>query len=150
MGARELLVPNLSSRGERSPRCEASRPVRMRDLREAVWERQAGLCAVTGLPLDWDRDAMHHRRPGSMGGTGRPNQQGLGNVIGLLARVHNFGAPGLLLDGEVRSVHGSPVWSKPLGLLLSASVDEPSSVPVRLAGIGWAFLSDDGRITPVT
>lgn len=124
-----------------------------RELRRAVYDRQEGRCAVTGAPLgDRDGDAwhMHHRRPGSMGGTDRANQQGLGNVIGLLARVHNFGAPGLLLDGEVRSVHGSPAWSKPLGLLLSASVDEPASVPVRVAGRGFVFLLDDGRVIPVT
>jgi hypothetical protein len=121
----------------------------MRELRELAWERQHGLCAVTGLPLDWDRDALHHRRPGSMGGTERANQQEPANVLALLARVHNFGAPGLLLDGRVRSVHGDPAWSKPLGLLLSASVDEPGSVPVRVAGLGFVFLLDDGGVLPV-
>lgn len=124
-----------------------------RELRRAVYDRQEGRCVVTGAPLG-DRDGdtwhMHHRRPGSMGGTERQNQQQLGNVIGLLARVHNFGAPGLLLDGAVRSVHGSPAWSKPLGLLLSSSVDEPASVPVRVAGRGFVFLLDDGRVIPVT
>lgn len=124
-----------------------------RELRRAVYDRQEGRCAVTGAPLgdrDGDEWHMHHRRPGSMGGTDRPNQQQLGNVIGLLARVHNFGAAGLLLDGEVRSVHGSPAWSKPLGLLLSSSVEEPASVPVRIAGRGFVFLLDDGRIIAVT
>lgn len=122
--------------------------MRAGELRQVAFERQQGRCAVTGAPLG-DLDGgwhLHHRRPGSMGGTERENQQRPGNVLALLARVHNFGAPGLLLDGAVRSVHGDPAWSKPLGLLLSASVDEPGSVPVRLHGVGWAFLLDDGGL----
>jgi hypothetical protein len=119
--------------------------MRAGELRRVAWDRQGGLCAVTGVPLDWDRDHLHHRRPGGRGGTSRANQQSPGNVIGLLARVHLFGAAGLLLDGAVRSVHGDPAWSKPLGLLLSSNVDEPSSVPVRLWD-GWAFLLDDGGV----
>jgi hypothetical protein len=122
----------------------------MRELREVAWERQRGLCAVTGLPLDWERDHLHHRRPGGRGGTSRPNQQAPSNVVALLARVHNFGAPGLLLDGVPgRSVHGSPEWSRPLGLLVSSSVDEPGSIPVRIAGLGFVFLLDDGGMLPV-
>lgn len=127
--------------------------MRPRELRRAVYERQEGRCAVTGAPLgevDGDAWHMHHRRPGGMGGTDRPNQQTLGNVVGLLARVHNFGAPGLVLDGVPgRSVHGNPEWSGPLGLLLSPSVENPGDHPVRLAGLGWAFLLDDGRMVPV-
>jgi len=122
----------------------------MRELRELAWERQRGLCAVTGLPLDWDRDALHHRRPGGRGGTSRANQQAPSNVVALLARVHNFGAPGLLLDGVAgRSVHGSPEWSRPLGLLVSSNVDEPASIPVRIAGLGFVFLLDDGGVLPI-
>jgi hypothetical protein len=127
--------------------------VQARELRRIAYERQAGRCAVTGAPLgelEADSWHLHHRRPGSMGGTGRASQQRPGNVLALLARVHNFGAPGLVLDGMPgRSVHGSPEWSKPLGLLLSASVEEPGSVPVRLAGLGWVFLLDDGTCLPV-
>jgi hypothetical protein len=125
--------------------------MRAGELRRVAYERQGGRCAVTGAPLG-DLDGgwhMHHRRPGSMGGTERANQQGPANVLALLARVHNFGAPGLLLDGRVRSIHGDPAWSKPLGLLLSASVDDPGSVPVRLAGLGFVFLLDDGGVLPL-
>jgi hypothetical protein len=72
-------------------------------------------------------------------------------VVGLLARVHNFGASGLILDGVPgRSVHGNPEWSGPLGLLLSPSVDNPGDIPVRVAGRGFVFLLDDGTIMPVT
>lgn len=126
--------------------------MRAGELRRIAYDRQQGRCAVTGAPLGdldggWD---LHHRRPGSMGGTERRNQQEPVNVLALLARVHNFGAPGLLLDGVPgRSVHGSPAWSKPLGLLLSASVDDPGSVPVRLHGAGWCFLLPDGRLLRV-
>jgi hypothetical protein len=119
--------------------------MRAGELRAIAYERQAGRCAVTGAPLG-DLDGgwhLHHRRPGGRGGTSRANQQYPSNVLGLLARVHLFGAPGLLLDGRVRSVHGDPAWSRPLGLLLSSNVDEPASVPVRLWD-GWAFLLDDG------
>jgi hypothetical protein len=117
------------------------------ELRAIAYERQEGRCAVTGAPLG-DVDGswhLHHRRPGGMGGTRRRGQQRPGNVVALLARVHNFGAPGLLLDGAVRSVHGDPAWSEPLGLLLPTSVDEPGSRPVRLWD-GWAFLLDDGSV----
>jgi hypothetical protein len=118
------------------------------ELRRIAYDRQRGLCAVTGAPLDWERDHLHHRRPGGRGGTSRANQQRPGNVVGLLARVHQFGAPGLLLDGRVRSVHGDPAWSKPLGLLVSTNVDDPGSVPVRLWN-GWCFLLDDGGVLPI-
>lgn len=121
--------------------------MRAGELRRAVYERQRGLCAVTGALLgevDGGTWHMHHRRPGGKGGTRRANQQELSNVVGLLAAVHNFGAPGLLLDGvDGRSVHGDPAWSKPLGLLLSSHEAEPSRVPVRTVW-GWVFLTDDG------
>jgi hypothetical protein len=126
--------------------------MRAGELRRIAYERQEGRCAVTGAPLG-DLDGgwhLHHRRPGGRGGTSRGNQQEPSNVLALLARVHNFGAAGLLLDGVPgRSVHGSPAWSRPLGLLVSSNVDEPGSIPVRLAGIGWAFLLDDGRVLPI-
>lgn len=127
--------------------------MRAGDLRRVAYERQGGRCAVTGAYLGEPEASswhLHHRRPGSMGGTERPTQQRPGNVLALLARVHNFGAPGLLLDGRVRSVHGDPAWSKPLGLLLSASVEDPGSMPVRLHGVGWAFLLDDGGLLPLS
>lgn len=107
---------------------------------------------MTGAPLG-DLDGgwhLHHRRPGGMGGTVRTNQQTPANVVALLARVHNFGAPGLVLDGVAgRSVHGDPLWSEPLGLLLSPSVEDPSSRPVRIGGVGWVFLTEDGGWVPV-
>jgi hypothetical protein len=127
--------------------------VNARELRRRAWEREEGRCAVTGAPLgdpDGDGFHLHHRRPGGRGGTSRANQQCLSNVVCLLPRVHLFGAPGLVLDGVAgRSVHGAPAWSKPLGLLLSSSVEEPGSVPVRLWS-GWAFLLDDGGMIPLT
>lgn len=126
--------------------------MRAGELRRIAYERQGGRCAVTGAPLG-DLDGpwhMHHRRPGGRGGTSRPNQQQPSNVLALLARVHNFGAPGLLLDGVGgRSVHGNPEWSRPLGLLVSSNVDEPASIPVRLAGLGFVFLLDDGGLLRV-
>jgi hypothetical protein len=124
--------------------------MRAGELRRIAYDRQAGRCAVTGALLG-DLDGgwhLHHRRPGGRGGTRRANQQLPGNVVALLARVHNFGAPGLLLDGQVRSVHGDPAWSRPLGLLVSSNVDEPASIPVRLWS-GWAFLLDDGGVIPL-
>lgn len=124
----------------------------VRDLRRAAWEREGGRCAVTGRPLgDVDGDAwhLHHRRPGGMGGTRRAGQDALPNVIALLARVHNFGAPGLLLDGRLRSVHGDPAWSGPLGYLLSPSVEDPGSVPLLLRGRSWVFLTAGGGYLPV-
>jgi hypothetical protein len=126
--------------------------MRARELRRIAWERQEGRCAVTGAPLG-DLDGpweLHHRRPGGRGGTSRANQQYPSNVVALLARVHNFGAAGLVLDGVAgRSVHGNPEWSRPLGLLVSSNVDEPASVPVRVAGLGWVFLLDDGGVLPL-
>lgn len=126
--------------------------MRAGELRRVAFERQGGRCAVTGAALG-DLDGpwhLHHRRPGGRGGTSRANQQSPANVVALLARVHLFGAPGLLLDGVPgRSVHGCPGWSRPLGLLLSCGVDDPGSVPVRIAGLGFVFLDDAGGVQPV-
>jgi hypothetical protein len=125
----------------------------MRDLRRAAWEREGGRCAVTGAVLgdvDCDLWDLHHRRPGGMGGTRRVDQDTLPNVIALLARVHNFGAPGLLIGGvDGRSVHGDPAWSGPLGYLLSPSEEEPGAVPLLLHGRAWVFLTAAGGYTPV-
>jgi hypothetical protein len=124
--------------------------MRAGELRRIAYDRQQGRCAVTGTSLG-DLDGgwhLHHRRPGGRGGTSRANQQSPANVVCLLPRVHLFGAPGLYLDGAVRSVHGDPGWSKPLGLLVSSNVDDPGSIPVRLWH-GWCFLGDDGGLTPL-
>jgi hypothetical protein len=121
-----------------------------RELRRIAWERQDGRCAVTGRVLDWDRDDLHHRRPGGRGGTSRANQQLPANVIAVLAEAHNMGSPRLVVDGVAgRSIHTDPRWSRPLGLLVSSHVDEPGSIPVRLHGHGWVFLDDDGGMTPL-
>lgn len=114
----------------------------MRELRRAAWERQRGLCAVTGLALG-DPDggwALHHRLAGGMGGTAR-NRDRLSNLVGVLPGAHNLGA---------RSIHGAPAWSRPLGLLLSQSRgDDPAAVPVLMAGVGWVWLDDGGGWVPV-
>jgi hypothetical protein len=117
----------------------------MRELRERAWQRQDGICAVTGLPLDWERDDLHHRLAGQMGGTSQDRDR-LSNVVAVLAVAHNLGSPGLPVDGVPgRSVHGDPGWSRPLGLLLSAGRgDDPAVVPVRMARTGWVFLDDAG------
>jgi hypothetical protein len=117
----------------------------MRELRERAWQRQDGICAVTGLPLDWERDDLHHRLAGQMGGTSQDRDR-LSNVVAVLAAAHNLGSPRLAVDGVPgRSVHGDPGWSRPLGLLLSAGRgDDPAAVPVRMARTGWVFLDDAG------
>jgi hypothetical protein len=85
-----------------------------------------------------------------MGGTRRADQDSLPNVIALLARVHNFGAPGLLIEGEDgRSVHGDPAWSMPRGYLLSPSERDPAGVPLLLRGERWVFLTPEGSYEPV-
>jgi hypothetical protein len=128
--------------------------VGMRELRRAAWERDRGRCVVTGAVLgdpDGDLWHLHHRRPGGMGGTRREDQDSLPNVICLLARVHNFGAPGLLIDGvDGRSVHGDPGWSGPRGYLLSPAERDPGAVPLLLHGRRWVFLTGDGGVQPVT
>jgi hypothetical protein len=127
--------------------------VGLRDLRRAAWQREGGRCAVTGALLgdvDGDLWQLHHRRPGGMGGTRRPDQDSLPNVIALLARVHNFGAPGLLIEGvDGRSVHGDPAWSMPRGYLLSPSEEDPGAVPLLLRGQRWVFLTPGGGYLPV-
>jgi hypothetical protein len=126
----------------------------MRELRHAAWERQGGVCAVVGAPLgdpDDDRWDLHHRLAGQMGGTTRLDRDVLSNVVAVLAEAHNMGSPRLVVDGRAgRSIHTDPAWSRPLGLLLSANRgDDPARVPVRLAGRGWVFLTDEGGCLPV-
>jgi len=126
----------------------------MRALRRAAYDREGGRCAVTGLPLgepEGDRWNLHHRLAGQMGGTTRLDRDTLSNVVAVLAEAHNMGSPRLVVDGVAgRSIHTDPAWSRPLGLLLSATRgDDPARMPVRLAGRGWVFLSDDGGVTPL-
>lgn len=126
----------------------------MRELRRAAYERERGRCAATGRPLgevDGDRWNLHHRRPGGMGGTRRPDQDSLPNVVALLAEAHNMGAAWLPVEGVAgRSVHGDPAWSMPRGLLLSPRETDPGAVPVLVAGVGWVFLTEDGGYAPLT
>jgi len=127
--------------------------MRASELRRIAHERQRGRCAATGLPLGevdggWH---LHHRRPGGKGGTRREGQQRPGNVVALLPEAHNMGSPRLVVDGVPgRSVHTDPAWSRPLGLLVSTHEPDPGAVPVRLAGLGWVFLLDDGGLLPLT
>jgi hypothetical protein len=128
--------------------------VSLRELRRAAWEREGGRCAVTGASVgdvDGDGYHLHHRRPGGQGGTSRPDQDTLGNVVCLLPRVHNFGRASLVVDGVAgRSVHGDPLWAKARGLLLSSHENNPAAVPVWLwnvnGGYAWWLLSDDGCV----
>lgn len=126
--------------------------MRSGELRRIAYERQQGRCGATGVALG-DPDGpwhMHHRLAGGMGGSGR-DRDVPSNVIALLGPAHNMGSPGLVVDGVPgRSVHGDPGWSRPLGLLLSQSrLDDPAAMPVRLAGMGWGFLLDDGGWQPI-
>lgn len=121
--------------------------MRAGDLRRIAYERQRGRCAATGVELG-DLDGgwhMHHRLAGGMGGTSRVDREVPSNVVALLGPAHNLGSPQLVVDGVPgRSVHGDPGWSRPLGLLLSQHEPDPQAVPVRIAGVGWVFLLDDG------
>jgi hypothetical protein len=126
----------------------------MGELRRAAYERQRGVCAVTGIDLgdpESGRWHMHHRLAGEMGGTSR-DRDVLSNVIAVLAEAHNMGSPGLLVDGVAgRSIHTDPMWSRGRGLLLSATrADDPAEVPLWMAGVGWGFLDDGGGWTPLT
>lgn len=126
--------------------------MRAGELRAICWARQRGRCAATGLelgPVDgsWH---MHHRLAGGMGGTSR-DREVPSNVVALLGPAHNMGSPQLVVDGVAgRSVHTDPRWSRPLGLLLSPSGPAPHEAPVRVAGLGWGFLLDDGGWLPLT
>jgi hypothetical protein len=125
----------------------------MRELRHAAWERQRGFCAVTSAALggpDDDRWDLHHRLAGQMGGTTQDRDR-LCNLVAVLSVAHNMGSPRLVVDGKPgRSIHTDPAWSRPLGLLLSANRgDDPAALPVRISGVGWVFLTDDGGWTRV-
>jgi hypothetical protein len=110
-----------------------------RALRRAAYAREGGRCLFTGAPLPGGEDGdgwdLHHRRPGGMGGTNRPDQQSLPNVIAVADNVH-------------RGIHHNPHWSEPLGLLLPTSEDDPASVPVR-TWRGWIFLTPEGGYRPL-
>lgn len=123
----------------------------MRELRRAAYEREGGLCAVTGIALgdpDGDRWNLHHRLAGEMGGTSRLDRDRLCNVVAVLAEAHNFGSPRLPVDGKLgRSIHTDPAWSRGRGLLLSATRgDDPERMPVLMYGRGWVFLDDAGGV----
>lgn len=78
---------------------------------------------------------MHHRRPGGHGGTVRPGQHDVTNLLALLPEVHNL---------RPDSVHGAPAWSRPRGYLISNSHPDPALVPVLLHGGRWVLLTRDG------
>lgn len=117
-----------------------------RAIRTAVWERERGRCMVTGLPLpgpDDDGWDCHHRRPKGMGGTDRADTDTVVNLIAVLPEVHNLGYRRRRVDGVLgRTIHGDPLWSRPLGLLVSKE-HPPMSIPVR-TWHGWVFLTPDG------
>lgn len=105
----------------------------MRELRRAAYDREGGRCLVSGQPLG-DRDGdtwhLHHRRPKSMGGTRRANEDTLPNVIAVMPSAH-------------REIHAHPDRSRPLGWLLPHTEEEPGRIPLR-TWRGWRFLTDDG------
>lgn len=105
-------------------------------IRDALWERSGGRCEVSGVPLDRHTFDAHHRRNKGMGGTDRPDRDALSNLLALDPVVHN---------GGPLSVHGRRGWSQPRGYLLSKLDPRPAAAhPVRLHGVRWVWLTDDG------
>jgi 5-methylcytosine-specific restriction enzyme A len=107
----------------------------MHALRRAAWARDGGRCVVTGAELPGGEDGgweLHHRRPGGMGGTKRPDQDTLPNVV-------------CLTTGSHRWAHAHPVEAGPAGLLLPPRECDPAAVPVR-TWRGWVFLTADGGV----
>lgn len=109
------------------------------NLREALWHRAKGRCEVSGRPLNPDNWDAHHRRNKGMGGTSRPDTDGLGNLLALTPAVHN-GGPG--------SVHAHRRWAEDCGWLLPKMTPVAAAVPV-LRWVGpdrweWFTLDDAG------
>lgn len=109
-------------------------------LRAAAWERERGRCFVTGAPLGpvdgpWQ---LHHRRPGGKGGTSRPDQQTLPNVIALSERAHQ------------QLVHGLPSIARAHGWLVSSiSGPPPRALSLQHWAVGWVWLEEAGGYAPV-
>lgn len=114
-------------------------------LRDALWERSHGRCEVSGRPLDRDTFDAHHRRNKGMGGTYRPDTDGLGNLLALDPVVHN---------GGPASVHDRRPRSESFGWLVSKAVVVPAAVVPVLRAVGpgrwaWFLLNDAGDCTPL-
>lgn len=103
-------------------------------LRDQVFERAAGRCEITGVPLG-DNWALHHRRPRGAGGTRRLDTHVLSNVLALTHAVHNL---------ATRSVHLDLAWSKPRGYLLG-QWQIPRLEPVWLLERRWVLLLNSGN-----
>jgi 5-methylcytosine-specific restriction endonuclease McrA len=109
------------------PASELGRPDRL--TREAVHERDEGLCVVCGRG---GLIHLHHRRPVRAGGSRAPEVHAAANLVSVCAGCH-------------RRIHARPAWARDAGLLLPAGAD-PEAVPVRVHGRGLVLLSNDGGI----
>ena len=93
--------------------------------REAVWQRERGMCAVCGGGLH----QVHHRQ-----GRGGKIPHRLSNVIGLCMACHN-------------SAHANPSAAYAQGRMVPRhGIRTPEETPV-LTRHGWVLFDNDGGIT---
>lgn len=108
-------------------------------FRDALMLRSGGLCECCAQPLDHRWEA-HHRLPGGMGGSRRPERHTVANGLALKSTCHNM---------TPTSVHVSSIRARALGYLISqADAREPSAIPVYLHARRWVLLDVNGLYVP--
>jgi hypothetical protein len=110
----------------------------IRSIRNLVWERDEGRCAVCGLGVAGQVHSLQHRRSRGPGGTRWPQINSPANLL----LVHGDGTTGC--HGWIED---SPIEAKSAGYAISRLTDvDPATIPVAHAVHGWVYLLDDGTV----
>lgn len=143
--ARKKPLPRMSSKkaaaGPQQKRYADTGPDRV--TRALVKKRDAGRCAVCGVPVRGRRPSVHHRRNRGSGGSKDPAINRLSNLLLVCGSGVSF-CHGELTQNRDRSRALAAGWVVSLNGSLS-----PAEVPVVHAVHGLVFLMDDGGVEPV-
>ena len=101
------------------------------DVRNEVWAREDGNCAVCGLPVD-SPGHVHHRKPRQMGGA-----KGRLDILSNLVLLHP--------SCHLKHVEHNRTRAYENGWLITGH-NQPEDTPLMYMLNGWVYLTDSGHI----